>query len=140
MVSVDRRPPTTGGPPRQGGAPPTSAGHAADRSRAIRKSGVSRWAACLPEPESPRSQPGLLALGARRPRSRAGRVPGRPSGGAVVFAFAHGINAVLITALVVGLVAGELRRHSGSIWPGVMVHIVNNSLVAIITFVLAPSS
>jgi membrane protease YdiL (CAAX protease family) len=61
-------------------------------------------------------------------------------GGAVVFALAHGINAVLITVLVVGLVAGELRRRSGSIWPGVMVHIVNNSLVAIITFVLAPSS
>lgn len=38
----------------------------------------------------------------------------------------HGLNAVFVTALVVGLVAAELRRRSGSVWPGVVVHVTNN--------------
>ncbi len=47
-------------------------------------------------------------------------------GSAVVFSLAHGLTIVVITALVVGVIAGELRRRSDSIWPGVIVHVVNN--------------
>lgn len=39
-------------------------------------------------------------------------------GSALVFALMHGLNAVFFTALIVGLVAAELRRRSGSVWPG----------------------
>lgn len=47
-------------------------------------------------------------------------------GSSVIFALMHGLNAVFVTALVVGLVAAELRRRSGSVWPGVVVHVTNN--------------
>ncbi|ANY09354.1 CPBP family intramembrane glutamic endopeptidase [Pseudonocardia sp. HH130630-07] len=49
-------------------------------------------------------------------------------GSAVVFAAMHGFNIVFFTALIVGLIAGELRRRSGSIWPGFLTHVVNNAL------------
>ncbi|RCK70293.1 CPBP family intramembrane metalloprotease [Desertihabitans brevis] len=58
-------------------------------------------------------------------------------GSAVVFALMHGINAVSFSALVVGLVAGELRRRSGSVWPGVVVHVVNNAVSQLIALLLA---
>jgi membrane protease YdiL (CAAX protease family) len=44
----------------------------------------------------------------------------------VVFALFHGINLALPSALVVGIIAAELMRRSGSIWPAVLVHTVNN--------------
>ncbi|GAB3451666.1 type II CAAX endopeptidase family protein [Streptomonospora sediminis] len=44
----------------------------------------------------------------------------------VIFALAHGINLVLPAAIVVGIIAAELMRRSGSIWPAVVVHFVNN--------------
>nr|WP_255646099.1 CPBP family glutamic-type intramembrane protease [Actinoplanes polyasparticus] len=44
----------------------------------------------------------------------------------MIFALAHGINPAFVTALVVGLIAAEVRRRSDSIWPGVLVHVVNN--------------
>jgi uncharacterized protein len=47
-------------------------------------------------------------------------------GGALVFALFHGISTVFPAALVAGLFAGEVFRRSGSIWPGVMVHVVFN--------------
>lgn len=47
-------------------------------------------------------------------------------GGAFIFAVFHGINMVFPAALVVGLIAGEVFRRSGSIWPAVMVHAVVN--------------
>ncbi|MGA6161779.1 lysostaphin resistance A-like protein [Amycolatopsis magusensis] len=46
---------------------------------------------------------------------------------AAVFALAHGINAVMPLAFVVGLSTGLLLRFSGSIWPTVVVHVVYNS-------------
>ncbi|MCP2094856.1 MULTISPECIES: CPBP family intramembrane glutamic endopeptidase [Actinosynnema] len=46
---------------------------------------------------------------------------------AAVFAVAHGINDVLPIAFVVGLATGLLLRLSGSVWPGVLVHVVYNS-------------
>ncbi|QQG97630.1 CPBP family intramembrane metalloprotease [Mycobacteroides chelonae] len=46
---------------------------------------------------------------------------------AAVFAVAHGINAVMPLALMIGLANGVLLWRSGSIWPAVMVHIAYNS-------------
>ncbi|WP_217428458.1 CPBP family intramembrane glutamic endopeptidase [Microlunatus speluncae] len=45
---------------------------------------------------------------------------------AVIFALCHGTNLALPTALVVGIIAAEIMRRSGSIWPAVVVHAVNN--------------
>lgn len=47
-------------------------------------------------------------------------------GSALIFAIFHGINVVFPAALVVGLVAGEIFRRSGSVWPAVVVHAVVN--------------
>ncbi|ORA54205.1 type II CAAX endopeptidase family protein [Mycobacteroides franklinii] len=47
---------------------------------------------------------------------------------AAIFALAHGINAVMPLAFVIGLSTGLLLQLSGSIWPGVLVHAVYNSL------------
>ncbi|SEH01061.1 hypothetical protein SAMN05444920_118250 [Nonomuraea solani] len=47
-------------------------------------------------------------------------------GSSAVFALFHGINIALPTAFVVGVVAAEMMRRSGSIWPAVAVHAVNN--------------
>ncbi|MEU9822705.1 CPBP family intramembrane glutamic endopeptidase [Pseudonocardia alni] len=58
-------------------------------------------------------------------------------GSAVVFALAHGLNAVFLTALVVGLVAGELRRRSGSVWPGVVTHLVHNAMAQVVALAFA---
>ncbi|WP_047868685.1 CPBP family intramembrane glutamic endopeptidase [Nocardiopsis sp. RV163] len=49
-------------------------------------------------------------------------------GSAVVFALMHGINEVLPAAVIVGLIAGELYRRSGSIWPGVLMHALYNAI------------
>lgn len=46
---------------------------------------------------------------------------------AAIFALAHGINIVLPAAFVVGVIAAELMRRSGSIWPAVAVHVVHNT-------------
>ncbi|MGY6655507.1 CPBP family intramembrane glutamic endopeptidase [Amycolatopsis sp. TRM77291] len=46
---------------------------------------------------------------------------------AAVFAVAHGINAIMPLAFVVGLSTGLLLRFSGSLWPTVVVHAVYNS-------------
>lgn len=56
---------------------------------------------------------------------RYGAFPG-VGGGALIFALFHGINVVFPAALVGGLVAGEVFRRSGSIWPAVMVHVMFN--------------
>lgn len=52
--------------------------------------------------------------------------------GAAVFAPAHGINYVLPVAFVIGIITGLLFHATRSIWPGVIVHVVNNgySIVA----------
>lgn len=47
---------------------------------------------------------------------------------AALFALAHGINAVMPLAFVIGISTGLLLRLSNSIWPGVLVHVVYNSL------------
>jgi membrane protease YdiL (CAAX protease family) len=47
-------------------------------------------------------------------------------GSSVIFALFHGINIALPSALVIGIFAAEVMRRSGSIWPAVAVHTVNN--------------
>ncbi|MEW1841153.1 type II CAAX endopeptidase family protein [Nonomuraea angiospora] len=46
---------------------------------------------------------------------------------AAIFAVAHGVNAVMPVAFVVGVATGVLLRASGSMWPAIAVHIVYNS-------------
>ena len=60
-------------------------------------------------------------------------------GSAVVFALMHGINVVLPSALIIGLITAELYRRSRSIWPGVVVHAVNNA-IGIAIFALVPTT
>lgn len=60
-------------------------------------------------------------------------------GSAVIFAVLHFAPATVLVALVVGLITGELRRRSGSVWPGVTVHIVFNVLSNVLAFVLVPA-
>ncbi|MDT0300659.1 CPBP family intramembrane glutamic endopeptidase [Streptomonospora wellingtoniae] len=50
----------------------------------------------------------------------------------LVFAVFHGINIVFPAAFVVGLIAAELMRRSGSVWPGVVVHAVNNTALPLL--------
>ncbi|MDX6534976.1 MAG: protease family protein [Gaiellales bacterium] len=57
-------------------------------------------------------------------------------GSAVLFALAHGIPELIPPVLVAGLVLGELRRRTGSLWPGVVAHAVVNTgsiLVSLLT-------
>ncbi|AMM20157.1 hypothetical protein AX769_08245 [Frondihabitans sp. PAMC 28766] len=52
-------------------------------------------------------------------------------GSTIIFAVFHGLtgfNIAMITAFVEGFIAAELFRRTGSIWPGVIVHIVNNAI------------
>ena len=64
-------------------------------------------------------------------------------GSAVVFAFTHGINPVTPVAFVTGVVAALLLRKTGSVWPGVCVHLMNNTLSTLlsvlVTFLPAPT-
>ncbi len=50
----------------------------------------------------------------------------------VIFGLAHGINAVLPAAILLGLVHAWLYERSGSIWPAVISHAVNNGIVFIL--------
>lgn len=47
-------------------------------------------------------------------------------GGALLFALLHGISIVFPVAVLQGLVAAELYRRSGSLWPAIVVHMVCN--------------
>jgi len=48
---------------------------------------------------------------------------------AVLFAAAHGMGAAGLYSLGFGLGLGWLRRRTGSIWPGVLLHGLNNCIV-----------
>jgi membrane protease YdiL (CAAX protease family) len=50
----------------------------------------------------------------------------------VIFGLAHGINAVFPAAILLGLVHAWLYERSGSIWPAVVSHAVNNGIVFIL--------
>ncbi|MFF0717371.1 MULTISPECIES: CPBP family intramembrane glutamic endopeptidase [unclassified Micromonospora] len=61
-------------------------------------------------------------------------------GSSLIFALMHGLNLVFVTALVVGLVAAEVFRRSGSIWPAVAVHVTNNLLGQVLALLVAGAS
>jgi uncharacterized protein len=54
-------------------------------------------------------------------------------GSTIVFALAHGINLALIPAVIVGAISAILFLRSGSVWPGVIVHAVNNAAGTLIS-------
>ncbi|SDD76274.1 CPBP family intramembrane glutamic endopeptidase [Glycomyces harbinensis] len=51
---------------------------------------------------------------------------------AAFFALAHGVNPILPVAFVVGVLTALLLRWSGSIWPGVLLHGVNNAIALLV--------
>ncbi len=57
-----------------------------------------------------------------------------------VFALAHGINHALPAAFVVGVTSALLLRRTRSLWPGVVVHSVNNLSAVIIPAVLVAAA
>jgi uncharacterized protein len=61
-------------------------------------------------------------------------------GSSLVFALMHGLNGVFVTALIVGLVAAELRRRSGSLWPGVVAHATNNLAAQVLALLAAAAA
>lgn len=61
-------------------------------------------------------------------------------GSSAIFAVAHGITYILPVAFVVGVVAALLLRRTGSIWPGVIVHAVNNAYSLIVPAILGVAS
>ena len=48
---------------------------------------------------------------------------------AVLFAVQHGTPAGMAWALGCGLVLGALRERTGRVWPGMLLHTLNNLLV-----------
>ena len=48
---------------------------------------------------------------------------------AVLFALQHGSVAAMAYALVCSLVLGTIRSRTGSVWPGMLLHTLNNLLV-----------
>lgn len=58
---------------------------------------------------------------------------------AVVFGLAHGLNVVFPAAIVLGLLNAYVYEKSGSIWPSVIAHATNNTLVFVIARILAAS-
>lgn len=55
----------------------------------------------------------------------------------VVFALAHGVNLALVPAVTVGVIAAILFVRSGSVWPGVLVHAVNNTAGVVVGAIFA---
>ena len=58
-------------------------------------------------------------------------------GSSAIFALAHGVNIILPIAFVVGITAALLLRKTGSIWPGVFVHGVNNATAVLVPAVIS---
>ena len=48
---------------------------------------------------------------------------------AVLFVLQHGTPAGMAYALVCGLALGALRERTGKVWPGMLLHTLNNLLV-----------
>lgn len=51
----------------------------------------------------------------------------------ILFALSHGINLATPVAVIVGLAAAWLMHKTQSVWPGVVVHAVNNASSSIIS-------
>ncbi|PPF46899.1 CPBP family intramembrane metalloprotease [Pseudoclavibacter sp. AY1F1] len=58
-------------------------------------------------------------------------------GSATIFALAHGINPVLPVAFVVGIATALLFHKTGSVWPGVAAHALNNAAASTVPVVVA---
>ena len=56
---------------------------------------------------------------------------------ALVFGTAHGFNVVFPAAIVLGLLNAYVYEKSGSIWPAVVAHATNNTLIFILARILA---
>jgi membrane protease YdiL (CAAX protease family) len=57
-------------------------------------------------------------------------------GTAAFWAIAHGLPALLLPVFLAGLIIGEVRRRTDSLWPGMGVHMTTNAialLVALLT-------
>jgi uncharacterized protein len=54
----------------------------------------------------------------------------------LVFLLAHGLNLTLIPAALVGIASAILLLRTGSIWPGVVIHAVNNGVGTVLEVVL----
>ncbi|HDK7163662.1 TPA: CPBP family intramembrane metalloprotease [Clostridium botulinum] len=50
---------------------------------------------------------------------------------------AHGLNEIFIPAFITGLAKSYLFYRTQSIWPGVVVHMVNNALATILSVLIA---
>ena len=48
-------------------------------------------------------------------------------GTAAFWAIAHALPALLLPVFLAGLVIGELRRRTDSLWPGMAVHMITNA-------------
>jgi len=55
---------------------------------------------------------------------------------AVLFGAAHGLNVVGITAAVLGVLNALLYDRTRSIWPAVVAHAINNTIVFVSAAVL----
>ena len=61
-------------------------------------------------------------------------------GGSALFALFHGLNFILPSAFIVGVIAAEVMRRSGSIWPAVAVHAVNNTALPLVVLIAQGTS
>ncbi|WP_119697164.1 CPBP family intramembrane glutamic endopeptidase [Microbacterium halotolerans] len=59
---------------------------------------------------------------------------------AAIFAVAHGINPIMSVAFVVGIFTALLFRWSGSVWPGIVLHGVNNATALLVPLVIGLSA
>jgi membrane protease YdiL (CAAX protease family) len=59
---------------------------------------------------------------------------------AAIFALAHGFNPIMGRAFIVGVLAALLFRRTGSIWPGVMLHGVNNTTALMLPVIVAAAT
>lgn len=55
----------------------------------------------------------------------------------LVFAAVHGLNMALVPAFVVGSINAFLFLRTKSVWPGVLVHALNNAFVTVLAALAA---
>ncbi|GAB4478713.1 MAG: hypothetical protein Kow00124_23390 [Anaerolineae bacterium] len=54
----------------------------------------------------------------------------------LVFGLAHFYPPTTVSAFMLGVVLALIYEHSGSLWPAVAIHAVNNTLIFVLTFVV----
>ena len=83
----------------------------------------------------------LVALVVIAPRRRGADVPRalvegdgplRAARNRRFWAIAHGLPVLLLPVFLAGLVIGELRRRTDSLWPGMGVHMVTNAIALLV--------